>query len=210
MVDADDGYGDAKNVTYTVRSYQGLGVSALFLEDQQAPKECGHMDNKKVVATEVMVNKIKAAVDARSKDEFFILARTDAINPEGLASALKRGEKYLKAGADGIYIEGPETVAELAAIGREFKGTPLATSILENGGKTPWLPPNQLGEMGFTMILYPVSILFRCTHAIQRAAADLREGKPLDKTQAVDMKAFERILDLEHWQNIEKKFPVNE
>ena len=210
MVDADDGYGDAKNVTYTVRSYQGLGVSALFLEDQQAPKECGHMDNKKVVATEVMVNKIKAAVDARSKDEFFILARTDAINPEGLASALKRGEKYLKAGADGIYVEGPETVAELAAIGREFKGTPLATSILENGGKTPWLPPNQLGEMGFTMILYPVSILFRCTHAIQRAAADLREGKPLDKTQAVDMKAFERILDLEHWQNIEKKFPVNE
>src|ERR1700689_4158842 len=130
MVDADDGSGDAKNVTSTVRSYQGLGVSALFLEDQQAPKECGHMDNKKVVAPQVMVEKIKAAVNARSKDDFFILARTDAINPEGLTSAIKRGEKYLKAGADGIYVEGPETVADLAAIGREFKGTPLATSIL--------------------------------------------------------------------------------
>jgi 2-methylisocitrate lyase-like PEP mutase family enzyme len=208
MVDADDGYGDAKNVTYTVRAYEGLGVQALFLEDQQAPKECGHMDNKKVVPVEEMINKIKAAVDARSSGEFFILARTDSINPEGLDSALRRGEKYLRAGADGIYVEGPETVEELQAIGKAFHGSPLATSVLENGGKTPWLPPEQLGEMGFTMILYPTSILFRCTRAIQKATADLRAGRPLEKNESVDMKTFEKIVELEHWQKIEKKFPV--
>ncbi|HEX3356197.1 MAG TPA: isocitrate lyase/PEP mutase family protein [Tepidisphaeraceae bacterium] len=210
MVDADDGYGDAKNITYTVRAYQGLGIQALFIEDQQAPKECGHMDNKKVVPTEEMVNKIKAAVDAKSDREFFILARSDAINPEGLDSVLRRGEKYLKAGADGIYIEGPETVEQLQAIGKAFKGTPLATSILENGGKTPWLPPEQFGEMGFSMILYPTSILFRSTHAIQSAARDLRSGRPLEVEHAVDMKTFEKIVDLEHWRKIEKKFPTED
>jgi 2-methylisocitrate lyase-like PEP mutase family enzyme len=77
MVDGDDGYGDAKNVTYTTRAFEALGVQAIFLEDQRAPKECGHMDNKKVVPPEVMVNKIRAAVDARSSSEFFILARRD-------------------------------------------------------------------------------------------------------------------------------------
>jgi 2-methylisocitrate lyase-like PEP mutase family enzyme len=208
MVDADDGYGDAKNVTYTVRAYEGLGVQALFLEDQRAPKECGHMDNKKVVPVEEMINKIKAAVDARSSGYFFILARTDAINPEGLDSALSRGEKYLKAGADGIYVEGPETVGQLQAIGKAFHGSPLATSVLENGGKTPWLPPEQFGAMGFAMILYPTSILFRCTRAVQKATADLRAGRPLEKEESVDMKTFEKIVELEHWQKIEKKFPV--
>jgi 2-methylisocitrate lyase-like PEP mutase family enzyme len=200
MVDADDGYGDTKNVTYTVRAYQGLGVQALFIEDQQAPKECGHMDNKKVVPTEVMVNKIKAAVEAKEHDEFF--------NPEGLDAALRRGEKYLDAGADGIYIEGPETVEQLNAIGKAFKGQPLATSILENGGKTPWLSPEHFGEMGFTMLLYPTTLLFRATHALQQAAANLRAGQPIDKEQAVDMKHFEKIVDLKHWQEIEQKFSM--
>src|SRR2546421_3783779 len=94
MVDGDDGYGDVKNVTYTIRAYEALGIQAIFIEDQQAPKECGHMENKKVVPAEQMVGKIKAAVDAKSGKEFFILARTDAVNPEGLESALRRGEQY--------------------------------------------------------------------------------------------------------------------
>src|SRR5205823_13660810 len=100
LVDADDGYGDVKNVTYTVRGYEALGVQAIFIEDQQAPKQCGHMDDKKVVPPEQMVAKVKAAVAAKSNN-FFIVARTDAIQPEGLDSALRRGEQYLKAGADG-------------------------------------------------------------------------------------------------------------
>src|SRR5438552_17052674 len=89
LVDGDDGYGDTKNVTYTVRGHEALGVQALFIEDQQAPKKCGHMDDKKVVGAETMVGKIKAAVAARQDDGLFILARTDALQPEGLDSALR-------------------------------------------------------------------------------------------------------------------------
>jgi len=124
MVDGDDGYGDVKNVTYTVRGYEALGVQAIFIEDQLAPKKCGHMDNKKIVPVEVMVEKLKAAVAAKSGD-FFVLARTDALAPEGIDNALRRGEQYLKAGADGVYVEGPQTVEQLEAIGRAFKGMPL-------------------------------------------------------------------------------------
>ena len=205
MVDCDDGYGDVKNVTYTVRGYEALGIQAVFIEDQQTPKECGHMDDKKVVPAEQMIAKIKAAVAAKAGD-FFILACTDAIQPEGLESALRRGEQYLKAGADGIYFEGPETEAQLEAIGKKFKGAQLATSVLENGGKTPWLSPKEFGKLGFTMILYPTTLLFRATSAIQLAAKDLRDGKELDKKQSVDMETFEKIVELDHWQKIEKKF----
>ncbi|HEX4794892.1 MAG TPA: isocitrate lyase/PEP mutase family protein [Humisphaera sp.] len=121
MVDADDGYGDVKNVTYTVRAYEALGVRAVFIEDQQSPKECGHMDNKKVVPPQEMVRKIRAAVAARANDDFFILARTDALDPEGLDGALSRGEKYLDAGADGIYVEGPESESQLKKSARPSK-----------------------------------------------------------------------------------------
>jgi 2-methylisocitrate lyase-like PEP mutase family enzyme len=204
MVDADDGYGDVKNVTYTIRGFEGLGIQAVFLEDQQAPKECGHMDDKKVVPPEQMIGKIRAAVAAKS-DDFFILARTDALGPEGLDSALRRGGQYLKAGADGIYVEGPETVEQLEKIGKTFKGKPLATSILENGGKTPWLSPKEFGKLGFTMLLYPTTLLFQATHAIQEAAERLRRGEPIAEDQAVNMKQFQEIVDLRHWQKIEKK-----
>jgi 2-methylisocitrate lyase-like PEP mutase family enzyme len=105
-----------------------------------------------------------------------------------------------------VYVEGPETVEQLKQIGKAFKGEHLATSVLENGGKTPWLPPEQFGEMGYTMLLYPTTILFRVARALQRAAADLRAGKPLDRDEAVDMKSFLRMVELDHWQEIEKKF----
>jgi 2-methylisocitrate lyase-like PEP mutase family enzyme len=164
MVDADTGYGDVKNVTHTVRGYMALGIQAMFIEDQKAPKECGHMENKKVAPTAEMVGKIRAAVAARQNRDFFILARTDALDPEGLDGALRRGEAYLKAGADGIYIEGPTSIEQLKTIGKHFRGEQLATSILENGGKTPWLSPAEMGEMGFTMILYPTTLLFAAVH----------------------------------------------
>ena len=206
LVDADDGYGDVKNVTHTVRSYISAGVQGLFIEDQQAPKECGHMEGKKVVPVEQMVAKVKAAIAAREGRDFFILARTDALAPEGVDAAIKRAEKYLKAGADGVYVEGPRSEDELKKIGKAFKGEHLATSILENGGKTPWLPPDEFAGMGYTMLLYPTTILFRLTHAIRQAAENLRAGKPLDPEQAVNMDEFEEIVELRHWQEIEKRF----
>jgi 2-methylisocitrate lyase-like PEP mutase family enzyme len=206
LVDADDGSGDVKNVTHTVRGYMALGIQGLFIEDQKAPKECGHMEGKKVVPTEQMIAKIKAAVAARQKRDFFILARTDAIEPEGLDAAITRAEKYLKAGADGVYLEGPTSEAQLKQIGKAFKGEPLATSVLENGGKTPWLSPEQFAELGYTMILYPTTLLFRAARALQQAAKDLRAGKPLDRDQSVNMNEFLKIVELEHWQDVEQKF----
>ena len=148
MIDADDGYGDVKNVTRTVLEYLRMGVSALFIEDQQPPKKCGHMSGKKVIPPEEMVNKIKAADSVRNDKDFFILARTDAIAPEGLDKALERAEKYLKAGADGVYLEGVENEKQIKKIGETFKGVPLATSVLEHGGETPWLSPKEFGELG--------------------------------------------------------------
>ena len=115
LVDGDTGYGDVKNVAHTIQGYEAMGASAIFMEDQVAPKRCGHMAGKDVIPAEQMVAKIKAAVGARRSKDFFIIARTDARAVHGLDEALRRGEQYLKAGADGIFIEAPQTVKELAA-----------------------------------------------------------------------------------------------
>lgn len=140
LVDSDDGYGDVKNVTYTVQNYEALGVAAIFLEDQVAPKRCGHLAGKRVVPPEVMVQKIKAATTARqNKDSIFIVARTDAREPEGLDSALRRAESYLRAGADGIYVEAPKSEKELEQIGRAFKGAQQMTNMFEGDNETPKL-----------------------------------------------------------------------
>lgn len=210
LVDADDGYGDAKNVTRTVRGYEALGAAAIFLEDQTAPKRCGHMAGKHVVPTEQMVAKLRAAVAARQDRDTFILARTDAIQPEGVDSALRRGEAYLKAGADGIYVEGPRSEEELEQVGRAFKGTPLATSVLERGGVTPWLAPDAFRELGFTMLLYPTTVLFSIAERIGRALQDLRAGKPLDGSASVDMEQFEQIIELPKWAAIEARFGMED
>jgi 2-methylisocitrate lyase-like PEP mutase family enzyme len=210
LVDGDDGYGDAKNVTRTVQEYEAIGASAIFIEDQVAPKRCGHMGGNKVIPLKDAVNKIKAAQDAKSNADFFVLARTDAINAEGLRNALKRGEAFLKAGADGVYLEGPTTRKELEKIGKTFKGHPLAVSVLEGGGKTPWVSPAELHEMGFSMILYPTTILFQVARAMEIAARNLKAGLPMDMSRAVDMKMFEEIVELKRWQEIEEKYPCEQ
>ena len=206
LLDVDDGYGDVKNVTRTVQEYIRLGASAMFMEDQQPPKKCGHMDDKKVVDRQIMLQKIKAAVAARDRNEFFILARTDAIDPEGIDNAIDRAKSYLDAGADGVYLEGPKTTEDLEHIGKELKGVPLATSILENGGKTPWLAPKELGEMGYMMILYPTTVIFQVAHTIQKALDNLKQGKQITGSNAVDMDKFMQIVDLPFWAKIEEKF----
>jgi 2-methylisocitrate lyase-like PEP mutase family enzyme len=206
LVDGDDGYGDVKNVTRTVQGFEAIGASAIFIEDQKAPKRCGHMVNKEVIPTEVMEGKLRAAAEARRNPDMFILARTDALEPLGLDEALRRAERYQRAGADGIYVEGPRDTAELERIGREFKGVPLATSILEGGGKTPWVSARDLHRMGFTMILYPTTILFRLTRAIEQALTDLMAGLPMPKDETVDMDRFEQIVDMPRWSKIERQF----
>ncbi|HWG40331.1 MAG TPA: isocitrate lyase/PEP mutase family protein [Candidatus Acidoferrales bacterium] len=212
LVDCDDGYGDEKSVVHTVHTYDDLGVSAIFIEDQKSPKRCGHMSGKEVVEPRVMVNKLRAAQSARrSAEKLFILARTDALAVNGLKDAMNRAEQYLKAGADGIYIEGPENIQQLRAIGKEFKGEPLAVTILENGGKTPWVSPEEMYVMGFNMILYPTTLLFRQTRTLIRALDDLKAGRPLPKQDAVTMMEFEKIVDIAYWKAIEEKaMPMGE
>jgi 2-methylisocitrate lyase-like PEP mutase family enzyme len=205
LLDVDDGYGDVKNVSRTVQEYIRLGASAMFMEDQKPPKKCGHMDDKKVVDAQIMTEKIRAAVAARDGNDFFILARTDAIDPEGIDNAVDRAKKYLDAGADGAYLEGPKTIEDLEKIGRELNGVPLATSILEHGGKTPWISPKDLGEMGYSMILYPTTVIFQVVNSIQKALENLKHGKQI-RGSSVNMDEFMQIVDLQYWKDIEEKF----
>src|SRR5437588_1208701 len=207
LVDCDDGYGDVKNVTYTIRLYEEMGVSAAFIEDQQAPKRCGHMARKRVIEAKEMAIKVRAAVAAReSKDTIFVIARTDAIETDGLDEALRRAELYLEAGADAIYVEAAESERQLELIAREFRGVPLVANILEGGGETPWVPPERLRRMGFSMVLYPTTILFQMTRSIQEALKQLRQGRPMSKEASVNMKEFERIVGLPGWAVIENRF----
>src|SRR5438270_1141758 len=212
LVDCDDGYGDEKNVVHTVHVYDDLGVPAIFIEDQRSPKRCAHMGGKPVVEPQEMVNKIRAACSARREaDKLFILARTDAIAVNGLDDALRRAEKYLRAGADGVYVEGPRDLKELRAVGRTFKGEPLAVTMLEGGGVTPWAPPDELYSMGFNMVLYPTTLLFRQTRAMMRTLADLKAGIPMPASDSVTMFEFEKIVDIAYWKSIEEKaLPMGE
>ena len=134
LVDGDDGYGDAKNVARTVAGYEAMGVAAIFIEDQRAPKRCGHMAGKDVIDADTMAVKLRAAAAARRNPDTFIIARTDARAVHGLDEALRRAELYLKAGADGLFVEAPQTVDELARIGRAFAGVPQIANMLEGGG----------------------------------------------------------------------------
>jgi len=207
LVDCDDGYGDVKNVTHTVNVYEQMGVSAIFIEDQKPPKRCGHMAGKEVVPADEMTEKLRAAVAARSdKDSMFLIARTDAADPNGLDDALRRCELYLKAGADAIYIEAEHSEKDLKRISREFKGVHKVVNVFEGGGKSPWMSPKQLQDLGFIMALYPTTVLFRMTHAIQDALETLRSGKQMDSKRAVTMKDFEVIVDLPHWAVVETRF----
>jgi 2-methylisocitrate lyase-like PEP mutase family enzyme len=208
MVDGDDGYGDVKNVARTIRGYEAMGVSAIFMEDQRAPKRCGHMAGKDVVDASVMVAKIRAAVAAR-QDGIFLVARTDARAVHGLDEALRRGELYLEAGADGLFIEAPETIEELEKVGRTFQGVPQLANMVEGGGQTPILPPVELRRLGFAMVAYPTTLLFRVARTLETALADLRAGKP-SNGEGVDFATFKDIVGLATWGAVEEQFAPKE
>jgi len=205
LVDGDDGYGDAKNVARTIQGYEAIGASAIFIEDQKAPKRCGHMAGKDVIDADTMVAKLRAAVAARQSSDLFIIARTDARAVHGLDEALRRGERYLAAGADGIFIEAPQTVAELERVGRAFSGVPQIANMLEGGGRTPLLPPKELYGLGFAMVAYPTSLIFRVARAIETALADLKAGRPANNGAGVDFEAFKEIVSLARWADVEQR-----
>ncbi len=208
MVDCDDCYGDVKNVAHVVRRYGDMGVSAIFIEDQVAPKRCGHMAGKEVIPAELMEDKIAAAVGCRTTD-LFVMARTDARAPLGLDEALRRGERYFKAGADALFVEAPQSEKEVEQIARAFRGRPLVVNMLEGGGKTPLIPLPDIHAMGFSMVFYPTSLIFVVTKALQGALQDIKAGRYPVQEKGVNFEEYERVVGLKEWSDIETRYLKN-
>lgn len=204
LVDADDCYGDVKNVTRVIQGYEFLGASAIFFEDQKSPKKCGHMAGKEVISAKDMAAKVRAAIAARRDHNTFIIARTDAIAVGGMTDALRRAELYLESGADGLFVEGPTSIAELELVAKTFRDVPKIANMLEGGGRTPILKPSQLHGMGFQMVTYPTTILFRVAKAIEQAAQALLNEQPMSSADGIDMEHFEEIVGLPDWKRIEE------
>jgi 2-methylisocitrate lyase-like PEP mutase family enzyme len=175
IADGDNGHGGPLNAARLTRAYEQAGAACIQLEDQVSPKRCGHMENKEVVSREEAVQKIRAAVEARSAPHFKIMARTDARATHDLDEALARGEAFLKAGADILFIEAPRDEAELRKVAETFIGTPLVANIVEDG-KTPLLSPAELAQIGFKIVLYPISALLTVTRRLQDTYAALIAG----------------------------------
>jgi 2,3-dimethylmalate lyase len=180
IADADTGYGNSINVIRTVHEYEAAGVSAIHLEDQVMPKKCGHMDGKQVVPLGEMAAKVAAAVAARRSPEFLIIARTDARAVEGLEAALERARMYRDAGADVLFVEAPQSEAEIEAVARAFPDVPLLFNYAE-GGKTPAVSHAFLRDLGFRLVIFPLTILLAATEAIRAALARVKaDGTPIE------------------------------
>jgi 2-methylisocitrate lyase-like PEP mutase family enzyme len=173
IADGDTGYGGLLNVRHTVRGYEEAGASAIQLEDQEFPKKCGHTPGRRVIPMEDMVKKIRVAVEARSSRDFLIIARTDARTSLGLDEALKRGDAYAKAGADVLFIESPESVDEMRAIGKRFD-LPLVANMVEKG-RTPVLARAELEAIGYRLAIFPVSALLAAVAAMRGVYAHIKE-----------------------------------
>ena len=180
IADADTGYGNPINVIRTVHEYEAAGVSAIHLEDQVMPKKCGHMEGKQVVPAAEMAAKVAAAVAARRSPELLIIARTDARAVEGLEAALHRARIYREAGADVLFVEAPQSTEEIETVARTFPDVPLLFNYAE-GGKTPAVTHAFLLELGFRLVIFPLTILLAATGAIRSALARIRaDGTPIE------------------------------
>ena len=173
IADGDTGYGGLLNVRHAVRGYERAGAAAIQLEDQQFPKKCGHTPGRRVVPADEMARKIAVAAEARTSPDFFIIARTDARSSLGLAEAIRRARLYADAGADMLFVELPESEAEMAEIGRELGDMPLVANMVE-GGRTPMLSNARLAEIGYALAIYPVAGLLSAAAALNAVYAHIR------------------------------------
>jgi 2,3-dimethylmalate lyase len=203
IADGDTGYGGLLNVHHTVRGYERAGAAAIQLEDQQNPKKCGHTPNRHVIAVKEMINKLTVASDARSSRDFLIIARTDARTPLGLDEAIRRGEAYAKAGADIIFIESPESEAEMRKIGSSLD-VPLVSNQL-HGGRTPILSQDKLKEIGYRMAIYPTAGLLATAHALNSVYSSLVDDKPV-QAPLYDFNEFCSLIGFQEVWDFEKKY----
>ena len=204
LVDADNGYGDVKNVVHTVHQLERLGAQALFFEDQVSPKRCGHIAGKALISCAEMEAKIRAAACERMNPQTFLIARTDAREVMGMDEALRRGERYLRAGADGLFIEAPTSIEEMALIGQTFQ-VPQLANMLE-GGRTPILKPAELEQLGFRMVIYGTSVLMRYVKTIQETLADIQSGELKLSGTGVSFNDYKSLIGMEDWSRIENTY----
>jgi 2,3-dimethylmalate lyase len=207
IADADNGYGNPINVIRTVQEYEASGVSAIHIEDQVAPKKCGHMEGKQVIEPAEMVEKVHAAVEARQSDDFLIIARTDARAVEGIQGALDRGRRYRDAGADALFIEAPESTKEIELIAETFSDVPLLFNWLEGGRTPPW-SLEQLKQAGFRLVIFPLATLLATSRAVRDTLAAMRvHGSPIPvMSDLLGFDEFLEIIGLPEIRAIEQRF----
>lgn len=193
IADGDTGHGNLHNVARTVRDFERAGASGILLEDQVAPKRCGHFSGKQVIPADEMLDKLRTALDTRHDSDFVIIARTDARAVEGLDAAIERACKYGEAGADVCFIEAPQSTDELVRIGRDVPYPQLANML--PGGVTPILAANELEQLGFQIVVDPVGTLLATGHVVRKlAAAMLNEGR-VDHL-STEMLGFDEVKQL--------------
>jgi 2-methylisocitrate lyase-like PEP mutase family enzyme len=207
IADADTGYGNPINTRRTIRDYEKAGVAGVHIEDQSWPKRCGHLAGKRVIPTAEMVAKIKAACDARRDADFMIITRTDAIAVEGLEAALERGERYREAGADMLFIEAPVGREQVEIVSKRFKGVPLLYNMAASG-KTPDLPADELGRLGFKLSIYPNWVLLAAIPAMQHMLRELHKTGSIAhmRDKVANFKQFTEIAGLPEIQRLEEKY----
>jgi len=209
LADADDGYGDVKSVARTVAAYEAIGVSGFLLEDQDRDRKQQRAEKAAAVADEAVIEaKLRTALAVRRNPETFVIGRTDAYGPLGLDAAMRRAERFLALGVDGVFIAGLRTEADYRRVGAAFKGAFLSAAMFE-GGDTPWLAPADLGAMGFTQVSYPSSLLLRAVGAMQDGLSALRRHADgiealTPFAQAAPARAgLDRAVKLSGWRAIE-------
>jgi 2-methylisocitrate lyase-like PEP mutase family enzyme len=196
FVDGDDGYGDVKNVVHTVQTYERMGVSAILIEDQQWPKRCGPI--------ELAEAKIKAAASERINPETWILGRTDARAVYDLDEAMRRAERYIRAGADGIFIEAPRSIAEMEKIGKAFDVPQICNPLM--GGHTPILSMEELGQLGFNCAVLGLDTVMHAAKAIEAVLVDMKSGKFAHRNDGMDFEDYKKLVGYDKWESIDERF----
>jgi len=207
IADADTGYGGLLNVQHTVRGYEAAGSCGIQLEDQEFPKKCGHMLGRRVIAAEDMAAKVRVAADSRDSRDFLVIARTDARTTLGLDEALRRAELYLKAGADVLFVESPESVEEMRKIGETFKGVPLLANMVE-GGRTPVLSRKDLEDIGYKIAIFPAIGFLSMGAALDSSYKHLLQtGSSVGNPAAFyDFKKFSALMGFDWVADFDKKY----
>ena len=208
--DADTGHGNALNVKRTITGYAQAGFAAAMIEDQLAPKRCGHIRGKDVVSRGEALARIRAAVDARDEGAgILILARTDAAAVHGLEEAIARARAFRDAGADILFVEAPTSEAELERVARALEGTPLMANLVE-GGDTPLLPPQRLQELGFRIAAYPLTLLSVAVKAVEDALVHMRAGEHPAESERVSFAALRELVGFPAYDEAAERYKADD